>query len=60
MKPIERLYKFFEFKGVAPTYMEKEIGLSNGYFGKTYSRLANMNSDIVKKIIDKNPELNFR
>ena len=58
MKTIERLYQYIEYKGIKPTSFEKEIGISNGYFGKMNRRLSNVGSDIIEKIIEYCPDLN--
>ena len=42
MKAIERLYQYMEYKGLKPTALEKEIGLSNGYLGVQRKRNADM------------------
>lgn len=52
MKAIERLYQYLEFKGLKPTYLEKEIGLSNGYIGVQKKRNADMGEGILLKILD--------
>lgn len=59
IKPIERLYQYFEYKGIKPTAFEKEIGISNGYFGKAYRKKASIGSDIIKTIIESSPDLNL-
>nr|DAU53011.1 MAG TPA: hypothetical protein [Caudoviricetes sp.] len=52
MKAIERLYQYLEFKELKPTYLEKEIGLSNGYIGVQKKRNADMGEGILLKILD--------
>jgi len=52
MKAIDRLYQYFDFKHIKPTRFEKEIGLSNGYFGIQRKRNADLGSGIVEKIIN--------
>ncbi len=59
MKAIERLYEYFDYKGIKPTRFEKEIGLSNGYLGKTLARKADIGSSILVKIIDNCPDLDI-
>jgi phage repressor protein C with HTH and peptisase S24 domain len=59
VKPVERLYQYFDYKGIKPTAFEKEIGISNGYFGKTYRKKASIGSDIIKTIIENSPDLNL-
>lgn len=52
MKAIERLYEYLKIKGIKPTRLEKEIGLSNGYLGTQLKRKGNLGEDILIKIID--------
>lgn len=59
MKPIERLYEYFDYKGIKPTAFEKEIGISNGYLGKAYRKQSNIGSDIIKTIVENCPDLNI-
>ncbi len=59
MKLIERLYDYFEANDIKPTALEKELGLSNGYFGKQKSKYASIGSDILEKIVDRFPELDL-
>jgi len=58
MKAIERLYLYFEQKGLKPTVVEKEINLSNGYFSAQKKRNADMGERIMMKIIDNCRDLN--
>lgn len=58
MKAIERLYLYFEKKGLKPTVVEKEINLSNGYFSAQKKRNADMGERIMMKIIDNCRDLN--
>lgn len=59
MTAIERLYEYFDFKGIAPTSFEKELGISNGYMGKMLRRKANIGSNILGKIVEYCPDLNI-
>jgi len=52
MKIIDRLYQYFDFKGIKPTAFEKKIGLSNGYLGLQRKRNADIGESILIKIID--------
>jgi hypothetical protein len=52
MKAIHRLYKYIENKGIKPTRLEKEIGLSNGYLGTQLKREADLGEGVLNKIID--------
>lgn len=52
MKAIERLYQYFDFKNIKPTRLEKDLGLSNGYFGIQLRREADIGSSILEKIFD--------
>lgn len=58
MKAIERLFVFFEEKGLKHTPLEKELGLTNGYLGKMRDRKGSIGSDILETIFSKFPELN--
>lgn len=57
MKAIERLFKYFEYKGIKPTYFEKKNGLSNGYLLITFKRKGDIGSKIVDIIIDRCSDL---
>lgn len=57
MKAIERLFIFFEDKGLKHTPMEKELGLTNGYLGKMRDRKGSIGSDILETIFYKFPNL---
>ena len=56
---IERLFYYFEKKGIKHTPVESELGLSNGYFGKMLKRNGSMGDEILQKIFSKFPELNI-
>lgn len=58
MKAIERLYQYMEYKGLKPTALEKEIGLSNGYLGVQRKRNADMGEGVFLKIIDNCRDIN--
>lgn len=58
MKAIERLYQYFDQKGIKPTAFEKEIGLSNGYLSVQKKRCADMGEGILNRIIDYCQDLN--
>lgn len=58
MKAIERLYQYMEYKGLKPTALEKEIGLSNGYLGVQRKRNADMGEGAFLKIIDNCRDVN--
>lgn len=58
MKAIERLFDFFDTKGLKHTPVEKELGLTNGYLGKMRDRKGSIGSDILEKIFCKFPDLN--
>lgn len=58
MKAIERLYQYMEHKGLKPTALEKEIGLSNGYLGVQRKRNADMGEGVFLKIIDNCRDIN--
>ena len=59
MKLIDRLYEYFELKGVKPTALEKKIGLGNGYLGKQHKRGGDFGSEIIEKIVYEFPDLNI-
>jgi len=52
MKAIERLFEYFDYKGIKPTAFERKSGISNGYLALTLKRKGDMGSAIVSKIID--------
>ncbi len=58
MKAIERLYQYFEYKGIKPTRFEKDFELSNGYFGTQLKRNGHLGEDVINKIIDNCLDLN--
>ena len=57
MKIIERLYQYFDFKGIKPTSFEKNIGVSNGYFKKMLMRKADIGESVLLNIIENSPDL---
>jgi hypothetical protein len=59
MKAIDRLYQYFDSKGIKPTRFEKDFGLSNGYFGKQLGRKADIGSSILEIIIDNCPDIDI-
>lgn len=59
MKAIGRLYQYFDFKGIKPTRLERNMGLGNGYFSGQLRRDADIGSSIVEKIIENNQDLNI-
>ena len=52
MKEIERLYVYMEKKNLKPYFVEKEMGLSNGYLSIQKKRCADMGEGVINKIID--------
>jgi len=58
MGAIERFFEFIDLKGLKPTPLEKELGLSNGYLGKMLKRQSSIGSDIIEKIVVFFPDLN--
>jgi hypothetical protein len=58
MKAIARLYKYLDYRGIRPTKLEKEVGLSNGYLGTQSKRNADLGESIMNKIIDYCLDLN--
>ena len=52
MKAIDRLYQYLDKKGLKPTAVEKEIGLSNGYLSAQKKRSADIGEGVILKIID--------
>ncbi|MDD3079126.1 MAG: hypothetical protein PHH37_08480 [Paludibacter sp.] len=57
MKIIERLYQYFDLKGIKPTSFEKNIGVSNGYFKKMLNRKADIGESVLINIIENSPDL---
>ena len=58
MKAIERLYQYFEYKGVKPTRFEKNHGLSNGYFSVQLKRSADIGTSILEVVVNNCRDLN--
>jgi hypothetical protein len=52
MKAIDRIYEYLAVKGIKPTVIEKEIGLSNGYLSVQRKRNADIGEGVLNKIID--------
>jgi phage repressor protein C with HTH and peptisase S24 domain len=52
MKAIERLYDYIELKGIKPTRLEKDLEISNGYFGTQRKRNADLGEAVLNKIVD--------
>lgn len=48
----ERIQKYLDYKGIKTATMEREVGLSNGYWRKTKSISANIVSDILRVYSD--------
>ena len=59
MKAIERLFQYFEFKGIKPTRFEKDNGISNGYFSVQHKRNADIGSGVLETIINNCRDLNI-
>lgn len=59
MKPIERLYQYFENKDIKPTRFEKDYDISNGYFSTQLKRNADLGGGILEKIINNCRDLNI-
>lgn len=59
MKIIERIYFYLDYKGLKPTEFERACGISNGYLGKQYKRLADIGESILIKIIENCPEIDI-
>lgn len=58
MKAIDRLLDYLNYKGIAPTRYEKDIGMSNGYIRTMSKRNADLGETIVNNIINNSPDLN--
>lgn len=58
MKAIERLFVFFEAKGIKHTPIERELGFTNGYLGKMRDRKGSIGSDLLENIFSFFPDLN--
>lgn len=52
MGTLDRLYQYFEIKGIKPTRFEKDAGLSNGYLKTMHDRTAEVGTKILIKIIN--------
>lgn len=48
----ERIQKYLDFKGIKTATLEREVGMSNGYWRKTKSISANIVSDILRAYSD--------
>lgn len=59
MRPINRLYTYIESKGIKPTRLEKDIGLSNGYLGTAKKRGSDLGTGVLEKIVDYCSDLNL-
>lgn len=57
MKAIDRLFLYFEHKGLKPTPVGMELGLTNGYLGKMRDRHGSIGSDILETIFSNFPDL---
>lgn len=52
MKAINRIFEYISAKGLKPTRLEKEIGLSNGYLRTQERRDADLGEGVLLKILD--------
>lgn len=59
MSAIERVYKYFEFKGIAPTAFEKKHGISNGYFSKQKKNKGKISEDVLVILLENCNDLNL-
>lgn len=57
-KIIDRVYKYLDFKGIPPTRIEKEVGLSNGYLNTQLKRNADIGESVLVKILDNCLDIN--
>ena len=48
----ERIQKYLDYKGIKTATLEREVGMSNGYWRKTKSISANIVSDILRVYSD--------
>ena len=58
MKAINRIFEYISVKGLKPTRLEKEIGLSNGYLRTQEKREADLGEGVLLKILDYCLDLN--
>ena len=58
MKAINRIFEYTSAKGLKPTRLEKEIGLSNGYLRTQERRDADLGEGVLLKILDYCLDLN--
>lgn len=60
MKAIERLYEYLQAKGIKNRAAESELGLSNGYIGKSLNRDADLGAVLIEKICNTYADINLR
>lgn len=58
MKIINRIYQYLEYKRIAPTRAEKEIGLSNGYLGVQMKKQGDIGEGQLCKFIEYYRDIN--
>lgn len=58
MKAIDRIFEYIDLKGLKPTRLEKEVGLSNGYLRTQEKRNADLGESVLLKIVDYCLDLN--
>lgn len=49
-KAIDRVMEAIKIKGLKPSFVEKELGLSNGYLAKMSKNKSNLGEDMILKI----------
>lgn len=49
-KAIDRVMEAIKIKGLKPSFVEKELGLSNGYLAKMCKNKSNLGEDMILKI----------
>lgn len=59
MTIVERLYEYMSVKGLTAYEVEKTCGISNGYLARQKQGSGNIGSEILVKILNKYPDINF-
>jgi repressor LexA len=54
---IERIFQILKSKGITVASFERELDLSNGYLARTRSRNADIGEILLRKILDKFPDI---
>ncbi|MBN8786417.1 MAG: hypothetical protein J0I84_04955 [Terrimonas sp.] len=60
MRPIDRLYRYLNYKKIKPYTFEQSCNISNGYLNKQFKGKGAIGSDIVEKIHKRYEDLNLK